>query len=694
MTPTPKKDQIAVKLFKGFSLLAAVLVTVTFLLHTYFNNYLTKQLDSRLFGILDFTVSEIESYVVERKRDVTALAQMPGIADAIADLDREYREGGADSEAYRKADLRWRPFLTAFKDSAGYHDLFLISADGDLIFTVIHEPDFATNLTTGPYRSTGLADVFRRVKVDTRAHVSRLSYYEPSRTAAAFIAAPVFRQGAFMGVVALQINKTTLLDIVKNYTALGNTGEILALAAIEEDIVYVNDTRHDPDAGFQRKADINVEELSPLHLAVRGKRGRGRYTDYRGRQSEAVWDHAPSMNWGVVVKMDREEAFLPIRQLRYSLLLLLMIILLGVALLSRYIQQQISQPLEQLTQITSVVGHGNLHVHVEPKLLNLKNEIGYLAVAFERMLKNLDEITASRDELNRLTQELSGQKHNLQKAYDNLEKMQGQLIKSEKLASIGYLSAGIAHEINNPLTMIRDNLTVMADYAEGLLAIIARCDDLHTAVNSKDLDRIKQIVDNVHAQKQESRLEHVREDLPQLLAQTQEGTERIRKVVKGLLTFARGDEGKMAPVNLRDIFEGVLGMIAGQLEDRITLTKDYDDKRPVMGNRHLIGQVFVNILTNAIHAIPQTGKIAIRTYDLGGQVFAVISDTGKGIAPDALGKIWNPFYTDKPPGQGTGLGLSISHTIIEQHHGEISAISEPGQGTTITISLPVAPEDQ
>lgn len=685
MPPSPRQYRLVHIITQKFFILAAFLVALTLILFLLISHYVTKEVNTKLFEELDHAVTRIENYVKERKRDVTALAQMPGIVDAITNLSNIYSRQGVDSATYHQADARLRPYLTAFKESADYYDLFLISNNGDVIFTVIHEPDFATNLSTGPYNESGLAVVFQAAKISTVAHISRLAFYEPSQNPAAFVAAPVFDKGEFQGVVALQINRATLLENVDDRTGLADSGEILALSTQQERIVFVNNTRHDPNASFERSVAINVEDPSPLHLAVKGYRGNSIYRDYRGRPVLAVWGFAPSMNWGLVVKIDKSEAFRPLHQLRNILLSMLLLVLLGILLLMRYVSENVTVPIERLTQIVSLAGHGNLHIHVESRLKSLRNEIGDLARAFDTMLGSLDQITASHNELDKLNKELTGQKDKLQQAYHHIQTANEQLIKSEKLASIGYMSAGIAHEINNPLTTILNNMHAMEEYFQSLTYLLTRYEQATSGTESSEEwpQRLLEV-------RQEYHIDYIIHDLPQMFRQTQTGLERIRHIIKDLLTFARGDEGTLREVRLPEVIESIWGIISGEIGDNIVVTKNFDaDTPPVLANPHLLGQVFVNILLNCIHALEGLqGEIVIRTYGLGDRVFAVITDTGKGIAPEDLRKIWNPFYTDKPIGEGTGLGLSIAHSIIEQHHGEISVVSEVGQGTTITICLP------
>ena len=246
------------------------------------------------------------------------------------------------------------------------------------------------------------------------------------------------------------------------------------------------------------------------------------------------------------------------------------------------------------------------------------------------------------------------------------KKMEAKLIQAERLASMGTLAAGVAHEINNPLTYVMANIGFVAE----------RLTKLQPAFPSPLFRR--QL-----------------EELGTALSEAQEGAVRVRQIVRDLKTLARGDEEHYGPVDIRRMIETSIGMVAKDIQAKAQLVVDLGDVPLVEGSESRLGQVLVNLLVNAAQAIGdgETAanriRIATRTDGAGRAVISV-TDTGSGIPPDVLGRIFDPFFTTKPVGVGTGLGLFICHGIVKALGGEITVESAPGKGTTFRVLLPPA----
>lgn len=282
----------------------------------------------------------------------------------------------------------------------------------------------------------------------------------------------------------------------------------------------------------------------------------------------------------------------------------------------------------------------------------------------------------------------------LQEAHEQLKEAQAQVLQSEKLASIGQLAAGVAHEINNPVGFISSNLQTLEEYAAHYLKILRIVDNLKKALEVEDNAKAKKLLGEMKAFEEEVNLNFMINDMEGLLEESRQGLERVKKIVLDLRTFARDDKGEMEHVSIIEVIESILGIVHNEIKYKAEIIKDYgSDPLPLVRcNAQRIGQVFMNIIVNAAQAIEDKGKIYITiTYDQS-YVFIAIRDTGKGISKDKVLRIFEPFYTSKPVGQGTGLGLSISYEIVKKYQGDIKVISEEGQGTTFTIILPILNE--
>ena len=260
--------------------------------------------------------------------------------------------------------------------------------------------------------------------------------------------------------------------------------------------------------------------------------------------------------------------------------------------------------------------------------------------------------------------------------------MQAQLIQQEKLASIGQLMAGIAHEINNPVGYVRSNLESLRKYSDRIIKYINYLQPL--------AERF--LPDNVAGEMNEHRksgkVDMVINDYRNLIDETIEGVERVKKIVLDLKTFSRKDAEERETVDINRSLESVLSIVWNEIKYVADLQRDFSPIPPVNGYPQKLGQVFLNLLVNASHAISEHGTITVRTWLEEGMVCVSISDTGCGIPPDVLPHIFEPFYTTKKAGNGTGLGLSICENIVRTHDGYIEVDSEIGKGATFTVRLP------
>lgn len=276
----------------------------------------------------------------------------------------------------------------------------------------------------------------------------------------------------------------------------------------------------------------------------------------------------------------------------------------------------------------------------------------------------------------------------LKQANEHLAQQQAHLVHSEKMASVGMLASGVAHEINNPLFFVESNLTTLNDYITIIESMVSLYENLCVSVNSPDLDMLSALA-AVRAESQGKDLDFVLEDTQHLVAETREGVSRIKAIVKSLKEFSHVDIGGVTDADLNLIVENSIALISHELSERCEVVVDCQNLPKVVCNAGEIGQVLIHMLVNASHAIQGSGQIRVRSYAEDSEVFLIIEDSGQGIDPSDLSHIFDPFFTTKPVGKGVGLGLSISYGIIRKHNGSISVESELGRGTKFTIRLPV-----
>jgi signal transduction histidine kinase len=266
------------------------------------------------------------------------------------------------------------------------------------------------------------------------------------------------------------------------------------------------------------------------------------------------------------------------------------------------------------------------------------------------------------------------------------QQVEVQLLQSEKLAAIGLLTAGLAHEINNPLGFVSSNLGSLDLYLGDIFELLDAYAELEgiCAADAAVLLKVRKI-------KQQKDIGFLRTDVVNLLAESKQGLGRVAKIVSDLKNFSRAESNDWQLADLHQGLDSTLNIVWNEIKYRSTLNKDYGDIPEVYCIASQLNQVFLNLLVNAAQAIPEKGEITIRTGQQDGEVFIAISDTGTGIPAGNLSRLFEPFYTTKPVGKGTGLGLSISYSIVQKHRGRIEVDSTPGKGTTFTVWLPIKP---
>jgi PAS domain S-box-containing protein len=267
-----------------------------------------------------------------------------------------------------------------------------------------------------------------------------------------------------------------------------------------------------------------------------------------------------------------------------------------------------------------------------------------------------------------------------------LQEAQAQLLQSEKMASIGQLAAGIAHEINNPIGFINSNMGSLKEYVSKLCALVDGLDQSLQAVPSQP-----QLKEKIAQLKKEADYAFLKDDVADLVRESMDGLKRVRDIVQSLKDFAHIGQTDWALADLHEGINSTLTIASNEFKHKASVTKEYGQLPPVKCLASQLNQVFMNLLINASQAITANGVITIRTGCTKDWVWVEIGDNGAGIPPDILSRIFDPFFTTKPVGKGTGLGLSLSYNIVNKHAGRIEVTSELGKGTRFTVHLPVNP---
>lgn len=422
--------------------------------------------------------------------------------------------------------------------------------------------------------------------------------------------------------------------------------------------------------------------LSQVKALPAGQALISRYTwkdleeDLPHRRLVAVVYH-PGWGWVIGASASEQDFLKGLAIIRWNVIqTCLGFIILGT-LVALFLAAHISRPIRHLEMIAV---KGDLNAPMDPRILASDDEIGSLGLAFEGMMKTLRE---KIDELERSRKELVSKNEALQQA-------QEQLIQSEKLAAIGQLAAGVAHEINNPLAYVMSNMQTLEEYVQAYEEVIEDLKDfIGRQASWATSDDARADLAVCTGRLNTEKFQQMRADVVSMLAELQGGLSRVKRIVMDLRTFARTEYEGMAEVKVEEILEQAINIVWGQVKYNAELVRDYHATPPVKCQSQRIGQVFMNILVNAAQAIKNgRGRIIVRTHAKGPMVCVDIIDDGEGIPKEHMSRIFEPFFSTKPVGSGTGLGLSISYEIVKKHGGDIRVQSDPGKKTTFTVMLP------
>ena len=300
------------------------------------------------------------------------------------------------------------------------------------------------------------------------------------------------------------------------------------------------------------------------------------------------------------------------------------------------------------------------------------------------------ELAAALSEIERVNRDLQQAKDALEREREEqrvlIERLKDahlQLLQSEKLASIGQLAAGVAHEINNPIGFVSSNLGTLETYVGQMLQLLdAYC-------GADGLLGAHPLSERIAGLKREFDLDFLRGDVAQLITESLDGALRIRRIVQDLRDFSRAGDDIWDRSDLHAGLESTLNVVSSEIKHKAEVKREFGQLPLVECRISQINQVFLNLLVNAAHAIDEHGSITLRSGRRDDWVWISVSDTGCGIAPEMRSRIFDPFFTTKAVGKGTGLGLSVSYGIIDKHGGRIEVDSAPGKGATFTIWLPV-----
>jgi signal transduction histidine kinase len=375
-----------------------------------------------------------------------------------------------------------------------------------------------------------------------------------------------------------------------------------------------------------------------------------------------------------------------------------------VALFSFFLGVYLTKQLKVLNDSARRIADGDLTQKITVKT---RDEIGEVADSFNKMMFSLNRANQEaekyqielialnktlEDRVEKRTQKIFEQKEKLESAYGKLQEAQEQLIQSEKMASIGQLAAGVAHEINNPVSFVKSNLSSLAGYIDTYKELIDKQKKILSAIELTPENNIRDQLTELSLYYENNDVDFINEDIDDLVEESIKGTNRVTEIVKGLNVYSRSSDEAMEECDVNALIGNVLTMLGNELKYSCEVITQLGDLPFLQCHPGKITQVITNLVINAMHSMDEEGVLTIssvhqKTATTSNVVIQVL-DTGKGIAEENIVKLFDPFFTTKPVGEGTGLGLSISQGIICDHGGTISVENVAGKGALFTITLP------
>ncbi|MBT5231986.1 MAG: hypothetical protein HOM11_17110 [Methylococcales bacterium] len=337
-------------------------------------------------------------------------------------------------------------------------------------------------------------------------------------------------------------------------------------------------------------------------------------------------------------------------------------------------------PIKRFDKVIAIVecGINTLEAVTESTVENLQTAAKNISVALERR---------------KAQKEKAVNYEKLKYAHDHLKLTQNQLLQSEKMASLGQIAAGVAHEINNPIGFVISNIETLRDYNQVFTQLITEYTALEENLGEPKNNALKPILEKINKLKEEEDVDFIVGDVEQMVEDCCSGLKRVKDIISDLKQFAHQDDGAMSLGDIHECIDQSLKIVWNELKYNVNVEKAYGELPKIWFNSGQLSQVFINLFVNASHAIKDKGNININTQIDGDMVLIQVKDDGIGVPESLLNKIFDPFFTTKSVGEGTGLGLSVSFGIIEKHGGDINIESVVNEGATFSIHLPIKQPD-
>ncbi len=590
---------------------------------------LVEEITNSLLAVADNKANQIETYLQEKERSVETLSQMSDVVEAVEQFSEALSKHGAYAPEYMFVDNEFRPFFAYYQKSFNYENLYLVNSDGDVVFTVKGRRKITSLYEMALNKGSQLSKVFIATAKSLQTEISDFEYSGEELDGALYIGAPVFKGSELLGVIILQMSNHGVSELVQDYSSLGQTGETVLAAEINNNIVFITPIRFDSKAAFVRKA----EKDSEIRNAVRGRKGSGSFIDYRGNEVLTVRRYFPDFRWGMVVKMDKAEVISSANRLRATLVKISSMLLAIVVVMAIIIARSMSKPIKELTKVSGAISSGDLSARAQ---VVSNDEIGTLAHSFNEMT---DKLVAAKANVEEKKAELEEQHKLLEEANRELDSF----------------THTVSHDLQAPLRGVAS----FANFLE---------EDYKDKLDGEALDYLKEIREGT------ARMSNLIKDLLAL--------SRISRI-----------KNPFEKVDINELVEVVCKRIEYDIKTHKVDMQIQKDFPVIVCDRIKLTEVFLNLINNAIkfsskQEVPPI--VQVRYYDEEEFHKFTVKDNGIGIDPKYHDQVFGIFKrlhsTDEFEGSGAGLG--IVKKVIDDHKGKVWIESAAGEGTMFLFTIP------
>jgi signal transduction histidine kinase len=680
-----KRQSLQSNLIFWFLLISLLpLAWMTFISYEFSRTLLLSQAKQNLRAISLRQTQLIDNYFQEREKIILSFANGVTAPLTMQRYQEAFINGGIHSPEYETVDRQFRQILRFQTKTLGYANWFFVTTEGTIIFSSFSSPLLGVNLLSPAYQNSSLYEIFKHTRDFLEVQLSNFTYFSSDALPTTFVAAPILNQQILTGIMIAQLDNQEIYNLTNDYSGLGKTGESLLVTRIDGELVSIAPLRGEISADPTRLILADTPFGKFVSKTLKGQRLIDTLIDYQGQHTLVVGRYfLPSLSWGMITKMDMNELLAPINRLRWLSIIMSLATAGIVILTASNVAASIAHPILKFTHTTKQMAAGDFSQQIE---IESDNEMGRLGQSFNDMAVQLNNMVKHLDTLVEIrTKEVENKNKELEKTIDELREAQNRLINQEKLASLGALTAGIAHEIKNPLNFI-NNFSELSLQLE---------EELH-----HELSKIKSYI----PEKETKEIEEILKTLKLNISKIYEHGQRADSIVYNMLRHSRGAPGDKIPTDINLLLDQYIslsyhGMRAQNPGFNVKIEKNYDPsipKVPLISQE--ISRVLLNLLSNAYYSVNQKKNesgpdyvpiVRITTKNHVDLVVIKIWDNGKGIPIHVFPKLFTPFFTTKPTGEGTGLGLSLSYNIIVHGHGGTLVVdSESGEFAEFIIGLP------